>query len=157
MPTAQVVSDGSHVSISQYSISSVFKDGILYENFNKLFTISQTGIISTVPNYAEAEPGIYVLNLKLRTNAMGNDSKEEDGLFTNALTVDITSEPMDLIYTPEEDFIEQASSEHPDTKYDTQNAPTMIGSKDGLAFSIESVMPKMDNNGTPTIDKFTID
>lgn len=157
LPTAQVISDGSHVSISQYSISSVFKDGILYENFNKLFTISQTGIISTVPNYAEAEPGIYVLNLKLRTNAMGNDSKEEDGLFTNALTVDITSEPMDLIYTPEEDFIEQASSEHPDTKYDTQNAPTMIGSKDGLAFSIESVMPKMDNNGTPTIDKFTID
>ena len=58
LPTAQVVSDGSHVSISQYSISSVFKDGILYENFNKLFTISQTGIISTVPNYAEAEPGI---------------------------------------------------------------------------------------------------
>lgn len=155
LPTAQVTTDGSHVSISQYAISSVLKDGVLFADFAKLFQISQTGVISAIEGYENAEPGIYTLNLKLRTNAM--DKESEDGIFENAVTIDITSEPLKLIYTPSEEFIEEATSEQPNTKYDTKTAPVMMGSKDGMAFSIESVTPETDQSGNPTINRFTID
>lgn len=155
LPTAQVTTDGSHVSISQYAISSVLKDGVLFADFAKLFQISQTGVVSAIEGYENAEPGIYTLNLKLRTNAM--DKESEDGIFENAVTIDITSEPLKLTYTPSEEFIEEATSEQPNTKYDTKTAPVMMGSKDGMAFSIESVTPETDQSGSPTINKFTID
>lgn len=155
LPTAQVTTDGDHVSISQYAISSVLKDGVLYADFAKLFQISQTGVISAIEGYENAEPGIYTLNLKLKTNAM--DKESEDGIFENALIIDITSEPLKLTYTPSEEFIEEATVEQPNTKYDTKTAPIMMGSKDDIAFSIESVTPETDQSGSPTINKFTID
>ena len=63
------------------------------------------------------------------------DEEAEEGIFENAVEIDITSQPLSLTYTPNSIKAEE----------NTQNvstAPTFIGSTDGLVYSIKSTTPQ---------------
>jgi len=128
LPTAQVTTDGDHVSIKKYEIAK--------SDFSKYFAISSTGVISIVRGDNGLQPGKYVLSLKLSTGANG----EDEGIFENAIEIDITSRPLDLTYTPATGKIEEESAISGNTTF-ISNAPTMKGSLEGLSYSIKSVTP----------------
>ena len=136
LPTAQVKTDGNHVSIIKYEIAK--------SDFSKYFAISPSGLISVVPGSSELEPGKYVLSLKLKTGA----SAEDEGIFENAIEFDITSRPLSLIYEPNKGVIEEESAQNPSTSFES-NLPIMKGSKDNLQYSIKSI--------TPATNKISID
>lgn len=139
LPTAQVTTDGNHVSIKKYEIAK--------SDFAKYFAISSSGEISIVRGDASLVPGIYVLSLKLTTGANG----EDEGIFENAIEVNITSRPLELIYTPATGKIEEESAQSGKTTF-ASNAPTFKGSLEGLSYSIKSVTP---NTGKILIDAKT--
>ncbi|MBD3591805.1 surface glycan-binding family protein [Bacteroides sp. GM023] len=130
--TAQVTTDNStHVSITKYEI--IQEEGYEY------FAITQTGKISINKNYkGEIPPGKYTLNLKLTTGAGA-------GIFENAVTFNIISKPLSLIYTPNSVKAEKNSA------YVT-TVPVLKGSLEELAYSIKSVTPE---NAPITIDPTT--
>src|SRR5690606_27398750 len=97
LPTAQVTTGDDHVSITKYEIAR--------SDFSKYFAISSSGLISIVRGDASLSPGKYVLALKLRTGA----SKEDEGIFENAIEIDVTSEPLALTYTPAQGKLEEES------------------------------------------------
>lgn len=119
--SAQVTTEeGSHVSISKYEI--------IQEEGKEYFAISQSGKITVNSQYqGTILPGKYVLNLKLTTGA-------GVGIYENAVTFDITSKPLSLLYNPNsvkvEKNIEFISSE-----------PTLMGSADDLSYQIKSITP----------------
>lgn len=78
LPTAQVTTEGDHISIQKYIIANVRKDGVLVEE-NDFFTISSTGEISIVKGESKIQPGKYVLDLKLTTAIV--DEAAEEGIF----------------------------------------------------------------------------
>lgn len=80
----------------------------------------------------------------MNTAVSGSDS--EEGLFANALTVNVTSKPLALTYATGK--LEEATEESGNTSFVSQ-VPTFKGSTDGIAYSIESV--------SPASDKFVID
>lgn len=131
LPTAQIITEKDHISIQKYLIANVRKDGVLIED-NDFFTISGTGLISIIRGESKIQPGKYVLDLKLTTAIV--DEEAEEGIFENAITIDITSKPLALVYTPNAVRVEE----------NTQNvsvAPTLIGSMDGLSYTLKSVSP----------------
>ncbi|NDV79513.1 surface glycan-binding family protein [Dysgonomonas sp. 511] len=136
LPTAQVSTDGNHVSIKKYEIAK--------SEFSKYFEISQSGKISIVRGDATLVPGIYTLSLKLSTGANG----EDEGIFENAIEINITSRPLELVYTPAAGKIEEESAQSGSTIF-TSNAPALKGSVEGLSYSIKKV--------TPATDKILID
>lgn len=133
LPTAQVGTDGNHISIKKYLIANVRKDETLVKD-NNFFKISESGIVSIVPGETNIEPGLYVLDLKLTTAVAGEDS--EEGIFTNALTVNVTSTPLNLIYTPDVSNMEANS-----TSDITTQAPVLFGSPQELSYKLKSVQP----------------
>lgn len=135
LPTAQVKTDGNHVSITRYEIAN--------SEFSKFFAISSTGEISVVRGSSELQPGKYSLSLKLKTGA----SADDEGIFENAVEFDITSKPLALTYEPNSGIIEEESAENPITTY-TSTKPLFKGSKDDLKFSIKT---------TPSTNKILID
>lgn len=146
LPTAQVTTDGNHITITGYQIASIKKGDQLVENFpNPFFTISKDGEISIVKN-KDFTTGKYVLSLKLNTAAAGKDS--ELGLFPDAVSVNVVSKPRMLTYSPDEDLLEE-ESEGFATEYKGEK-PAYEGSLEGLNFSIASVEPASGK------DKFTI-
>lgn len=145
LPTAQVTTEQNHISITGYSISSVNLGETIVDNKkNPMFAVSSDGIISIVRGSNAIEPGLYTIDLKLNTAVSGSDS--EEGLFANALTVNVTSKPLALTYATGK--LEEATEESGSTSFVSQ-APTFKGSTDGIAYSIESV--------SPASDKFVID
>lgn len=133
--TAQVTTEGEHVSIRTYAIAKGPN--------SDFFKISNTGVISiNKDKTAEMQPGIYPVSLKLTTLA-------GEGIFENAITFNITSKPLSVTYNSEnKGKIEEESVSSGPTSY-TSPIPTLKGSTEGLIYSIEKV--------TPATDKIKID
>lgn len=129
LPTAQVKTDGNHVSIRKYEIAK--------SDISKFFAISQTGEISIIKGSQDIVPGTYVLSLKLTTGA----STEDQGLFENAVEIKVTSKPLSLTYTPNTGKIEEETEEG--TSF-TTTAPALKGSPEGVVYSIKSITPPTD-------------
>lgn len=145
LPTAQVTTEKNHISITGYAISNVRLGETIVDNKkDPMFSISSDGTISIIRGTQAIEPGLYTIDLKLNTAVSGSDS--EEGLFTNALTVNVTSKPLSLTYATGK--LEEATEESGKTSF-TSQVPTFKGSTDGIAYSIESI--------SPASDKFTID
>lgn len=145
LPTAQVTTEQNHISITGYSISNVrWGETIVDNKKSPMFAVSSDGTISIVRGSNAIEPGLYTIDLKLNTAVSGSDS--EEGLFANALTVNVTSKPLALTYATGK--LEEATEESGNTSFVSQ-VPTFKGSTDGIAYSIESV--------SPASDKFVID
>jgi len=120
--SAQVkTEEGTHVHISKYEI--------IQEEGKEYFAISNTGKI-TVNNKYEGEipPSKYVLNLKLTTEA-------GTGIYENAVTFNITSKPLTLLYSPNSVKVEK------DQTY-ASNVPTLKGSLEGVTYKIKSISPE---------------
>lgn len=145
LPTAQVKTDGEHISITGYEISSIRKGEQIIENFpNPLFAISSTGEISVVRGNQSIEIGTYILNLKLNTAVAGSDS--ELGLYADAVKINVISKPLSLTYNPNEDLLEESPTN--ETEY-LSKEPILEGSLEGINYSIASI--------SPSTDKITID
>ena len=129
LPTAQVTTEGNHISITSYAISAVRKDGVAIEN-DGYFLITKEGVISVERN-EEIEPGSYVFDIKLSTRLTSEDEPEM-GLFENALTVNITSEPLALTYSPASSRVEFGAGF-------TSSVPELRGSLDDLSYSVKSL------------------
>lgn len=144
LPTAAVTTDGSHVSIKGYAISSVRLDGEANDAYKAWFSISKDGVVSITPGNADIIPGVYTFDFKLNTYIAGSNS--EMGLFKNALSVNVTSAPMALSFSNPAVKVERgyaSISAEPDVK----------GSKEGLTFALKGVSP--DNAVGITINPAT--
>lgn len=139
LPTAQITTDGEHISIRNYLISGVRRDGKALENWDGLFSVDKNGKFSILKNN-KFDAGVYVIDFKLTTMVFGADS--EEGLFSDALTVEVASAPISLVYNPSTAKVEAGESY-------TSPVPEFIGSVTGLEFSIKKVIPESD--------KFSID
>ena len=128
LPTAQVTTDKNHVSIRKYEIAK--------SDFSKYFAISSSGVISIVRGDATLVPGKYVLSLKLTTGASGTD----EGIFQNAIEIDVISKPLALTYTPSLGKIEEESALSGKTSF-TSNVPVLKGSLNDLGYAIKSISP----------------
>ncbi|WP_158602520.1 surface glycan-binding family protein [Proteiniphilum sp. X52] len=129
--TAQVTTDGDHITIRKYIISSVRKNDVVVKN-EGLFNISSSGVISLDKGAENIQPGKYIIDLRLTTSAVDEESQE--GIFPDALVVNITSKPLALTYTPNNARVEFGSGA-------TSLAPVLIGSDEMLRYSIKSVTP----------------
>lgn len=142
LPSAQVTTEGDHISIQKYIIANVRRDGVLVDK-NDFFTISNTGKISVVKGESNIQPGKYVLDLKLTTAIV--DEAAEEGIYENAIEINITSKPLALTYTPNSVKVEENAQ-------NISIAPTLVGSSDGLIYSIKSTTP---SSSFVTIDPTT--
>lgn len=139
LPTAQITTEGEHISIRNYLISGVRRDGKALTNWDGLFSVDKSGKFSILKNN-KFNAGVYVIDFKLTTMVFGADS--EEGLFSDALTVEVASAPISLVYNPSTAKVEAGESY-------TSPVPEFIGSVTGLEFSIKKVIPESD--------KFSID
>lgn len=133
LPTAQISTDGNHISIKKYIIANVHRDGMLLDKFDDLFQVSSSGEVSITGGNAGFVPGKYVLDFKLTTFVYGEDSSE--GLFENALEINVTSAPLELTYTP-------AASKAETGVAFTSAVPVLVGSTDDLKYSIRGTSPE---------------
>lgn len=139
LPTAQIITEGEHISIRNYLISGVRRDGKALANWDGLFSVDKSGKFSILKNN-KFNAGVYVIDFKLTTMVFGADS--EEGLFSDALTVEVASAPISLVYNPSTAKVEAGESY-------TSPVPEFIGSVAGLEFSIKKAVPESD--------KFSID
>ena len=139
LPTAQITTEGEHISIRNYLISGVRRDGKALKEWDGLFSVDKSGKFSILKNN-KFNAGVYVIDFKLTTMVFGADS--EEGLFSDALTVEVASAPISLVYNPSTAKVEAGESY-------TSPVPEFIGSVTGLEFSIKKVIPESD--------KFSID
>lgn len=131
LPTAQISTDGTSVTIKKYLLSTVTRDDVIVDNADELFIVDETtGKVSIAENPAFL-PGKYVLDFKLTTYLVNEQS--EEGIFADALTIDITSEPYLLTYTPAEVYVDPGFSAE-------SLAPVMAGTQEEVVYSIKSVM-----------------
>lgn len=148
MPTAMVTTEGEHISITSYKIGAVElvtnEEGAsapsyqpLDEEYNKCFTISTDGEFSIAQGEVseKLEPAIYSISLILGT-------KVEETMLERAVMVQVTSKPLELIYSNNYGKIEEKTNEEPTTFKSV--VPSFKGSTDGLTFSIYSVSPSTD-------------
>ena len=132
-PTAQIITEGNHVSIKSYRIANVTRDGVKMADWTGFFTIDEaTGLIEIEKN-GTFVAGKYVFDFRLVTSAAGASS--EEGLFTNAFTVDVVSPPVSLAYEPEIKRVEEGSAF-------VSAAPAYVASVKDLTFSLKSVYPE---------------
>lgn len=130
--SAQVTTDAEkHVSITKYEFAEDES-----KEYIKYFTISNTGVITFNPDHKDKIiPGEkYVLSLKLTTKA-------GEHLYPDAVTFNVISKPLNLLYTPNSVRVEQ------NTAHESQ-LPTIQGSE-GMTYAIKSI--------TPEATGFTID
>ena len=145
LPTAKIGTDGSsHVQIKEYMIANVYVDDVLNNDCKSWFSISDDGVFSIVPNNESFEAGIYTFDLKLVTYIVGKDSQK--GIFSKALTLNATSEPSKVTYTPALVKLESGVASK-------SSAPAYKGSRDGLKYAIKSVSP--DNEAGISVDENT--
>ncbi len=150
LPSAQIITEGEHISIKGYRIASVRKDGVLLNDWSSLFSISSNGKVSIASGYQDFLPGRYVFDFKLTTYIVGEDS--EEGIYQDALVVNVTSGPLALSYSPAQGKVEAGLAMK-------SKAPVVKGSLDGLKFDLKSVSPKCSwlkidtETGVLTIDE----
>lgn len=133
LPTAKVTSDGSnHVAIKDILIANIYLDGELYNDAKNWFKVTPDGEFSIIPKNPAFEAGIYTFDLKVTTYFAGKDS--EMGLFKNALTLNVTSAPTQVQYTPASLKVEFNAA-------GKSQAPLCKGSREGLTYEIKSVSP----------------
>lgn len=143
LPTAKVITEGEHIAVTKYTIANVYHNGELAED-QDFIKISSDGIISLVQVTPEGvNPGLYTVSLKLTTAIVGEN--DEEGIFENALTIDVTSKPLSLTYTPDEFRVEQGSKS-------ISAIPVMMGSSTDLFYTLKLVEP---HNDYVTIDPTT--
>ena len=73
------------------------------------------------------------------------DEAAEEGIFENAIEIDITSKPLTLTYTPNTVKVEENAQ-------NISAVPTLVGSSEGLTYAIKSVSP---TSSSVTIDPVT--
>ena len=134
LPSAQITTEGEHISIKNYLISSIRRDGQVMSDWTGLFSVDKTGKFSILKNSA-FKPGVYVIDFKLTTMVV--DSESQEGIFANALTVEIASPPVALEFSPAEIKVEQ-------NNVYTSAAPDFTGSITGLVFSLKATFPDTD-------------
>lgn len=144
LPTAQIVTEGESISITKYIISGVTKDGQLFSDWQDLFSVNSSGVFKIANGYSAVQPGKYVIDFRLTTLIV--DAESEDGLFQNALTVDITSAPLSLDYLPAESKVEKGYAK-------SSAAPQLVGSLDDVHYEIVGIAP--EDPGCITIDEKT--
>lgn len=130
--SAQVTTDAEkHVSITKYEFAEDES-----KEYIKYFTISNTGVITFNPDHKDKIiPGEkYILSLKLTTKA-------GEHLYPDAVTFNVISKPLNLLYKPNAVRVEQ------NTAHESQ-LPTIQGSE-GMTYAIKSI--------TPEATGFTID
>ena len=132
LPAIQIQTQGEHITIDNYYISKVMRDGVLVEDWSDLFAVSSSGKVSILKNQ-NFPAGKYVLDFKLTTLVVGKDS--EEGIFENALTVDVVAPPISLSYTPVVGKMEVGGGY-------TSSAPSFVGSLKGLKYTLKSVLPE---------------
>ena len=133
LPTAQVTTDGDHVSIKSYRIANVTRDGVKMEDGSSFFSIDEaTGLISIIKN-GTFMAGAYHFDLRLVTAAVNASS--EEGIFADALTVDVVSPPVSLSYNPEVKRVEEGSGF-------VSAVPSYVASVKDLKFEIKAVYPE---------------
>lgn len=131
---AQVVTEGGHVSISNYRIAN--------EEYKDYFAVSTAGEVTINKSYqGDILPGRYTVSLVLKTGGVSTEY-----LFPDAVTFHITSKPLGVTYTPAVAKIESEASGL--TSYTTE-APVLKGSPDEAVYSIAKI--------TPATDKIKID
>lgn len=133
LPTAQIVTEGNHISVTRYIIAGVRLNGTVVEDFSKLFSVSAKGVVSVKNGNTEIKSGEYVLDFKLTTFIVGESSQE--GIFENALTIDVTSEPTALSYFAESGRVEAGYAF-------TSSEPKLEGSRTDLKFTLKSFTPE---------------
>ena len=141
LPTAQVKTNGNHISITGYKIASVMYNNTAIDQPNKYFAISNSGEFAIVKGNTAVKPGVYTISLRLMTAAV--DEEEEEGIFENAIQVNITSKPLSLVYTPNEGKIEEETALSGQTTF-ISSAPEFIGSLEEIQYSISQVIPATD-------------
>ena len=156
-PTAQVTTENTkeHITITGYKISNVVRVGsddsetIINNTKVNLFSISETGVIS-INKSSEYDAdvikaGTYKIDLKL-TTAASSSLEEEDGLFTDALTVNFTDAPSAISYkigTIETGVEGEVSKPKGDF---TSSKPLIEGSSMNATYEITSI--KKSSEGT---------
>ena len=133
LPTSSVVTDGDHMSIKNYKIANVWREGKKLADWTPYFTIDElTGEVSIIRNQTFSA-GVYVLDLRLVTAIVG--AADEEGLFEKALTVDIISPPVELTYDPKVKRVEEGAGY-------ISAEPYYVASTKDLVFSIKEVYPE---------------
>lgn len=159
-PTAQVSVENTdeYISILGYKISNVRRvasdDSETYIDNTKvkLFSVSETGVVSinkVTEDDAKAavEAGTYKIDLKL-TTAASPSLPEEEGLFVNALTVNLSAAPTAISY--KEGFIEtgvDGDASRPRGAF-ASSKPLVAGSTNGATYEITAI--KKSSGGTFT-------
>ena len=145
LPTAKISTDGSnHVMIKEYLVANVYVDGKLNNDCKSWFTISDEGVFSIVPDNPAFEAGIYTFDFKLTTYIAGKESQK--GIFKNALTLNVTSVPTKVTYSPALVKVEKGGT-------GKSASPAYKGSLPGLKYEIKSVAP--NNEVGITVDQAT--
>ncbi|MBO5194705.1 MAG: DUF4958 family protein, partial [Bacteroidales bacterium] len=121
--TSQIGTKGNHISISDYIISAVYRDGTRVPDVeaDKLFSVSGTGKVSILCS-SSFKPGRYTIDFQLLTSEIGMDDKE--GLAKDIVTFDVTSEPKLFEYKPAAEEIEVNQSDA-----DFLAEPQLVGSQ----------------------------
>lgn len=146
LPTAQITADGNgHVQIKKYGIANVYKNGTLANECKDWFSVNPTtGVFSIVKDNEAMESAVYTFDFKLQTYIVGADS--EDGIFPNALSVDVISAPMGLAYNPASSLVEVGY-------VGKSPKPELQGSLEGAVYTIKGVSP--DNGVGISVDAAT--
>ena len=134
LPTAQIATDGNrHVEIKKHLIANIYHNGVPANECKDWFDLNPTsGKLSIVAGNKSFEAGVYTFDFKLTTYMVGE--ADEEGLFSNALRIDVTSAPYGLSYNPTSVLIEKG--------YSGKSAkPEFKGSSDELVFTLKSVSP----------------
>lgn len=156
-PTAQVTTENTkeHITITGYKISNVVRVGsddsetIINNNKINLFSVSDAGVISINKSdeydMTVVKAGTYKIDLKL-TTAASSSLAEEDGLFTDALTVNFTDVPSAISY--KEGTIEtgiEGDASKPKGAF-TSSKPLIEGSSINATYEITGI--KKNSDGT---------
>lgn len=136
LPTAQVKTEGEHVSITKYSIGTVTANGEVVEKPEEMFEVSASGEISIIKSNRFQRGVTYLISLKLETAATGHTPC----IATDILSVEVASEPFSLIYpeyNTEEGWKMPNTSEDEGGSSYTSEIPIFVGSTDGVKYWIE--------------------
>ena len=99
------------------------RDGVLLAKHDAFFKIDASGVLSIIGGNEDFQPGRYEFDLKLNTYIVGDESQE--GIYQDALTINVTSGPLAMSFSPSQGKVEAGLAMR-------SKAPTVRGSKDGL-------------------------
>ncbi|MGN0191550.1 MAG: surface glycan-binding family protein [Candidatus Cryptobacteroides sp.] len=134
LPTARISADGdNHLKIEKYLFANIYRDGTICNECSGWFSLSDDGVFSITPGNTDFEPGVYNFDFKLTTYASGKDA--EDGIFADALELNVTSGPLSLVYSPASLRVEKGTE-------GKSPRPVCKGSS-GFTFSIKAVSPSL--------------